>query len=227
MLAQILDNIKQIRYRLRVAAQKAGRDPDKVGLVAVTKYAGVEQIRELLASGLVAEVGENRVQDAAAKKGALGAAAGKARWHLIGHLQTNKAKKALEVFDAVDALDSLKLAQALDKSLEDGGRIAPVLVQVKLSERETQSGVSPEELAGLLESLKALKRLDVQGLMAIAPNLEPVEAVRPHFRALRGLFDRFFTGRPSARLSMGMSRDFEVAVEEGATEVRIGSTIFT
>ncbi len=195
--------------------------------MAVTKYAGVEGMRELLDSGLVDQIGENRVQEAEAKRKALGPSAAKARWRLIGHLQSNKARRALDIFDALDSLDSLRLAQALERILSEKERRLPALVQIKLAERRSQSGVSPEALEGFLESLKGCPHLDILGLMAIAPELEPVEETRPYFRRMRELFDRFFSGRPEARLSMGMSRDFEIAVEEGASLVRIGSTIFS
>lgn len=211
---------------MRAAAERAGRDPEGVSLVAVTKYAPLDAVRELLDSGLVSEVGENKVQDAAAKREALGPLSNRARWRLVGHLQTNKAKKALEVFDSLDSLDSLKLAEALEKALTGTARKVPALVQVKLSDRETQSGVSPEALPELLGALKAYPHLEVLGLMTIAPHLEPLESVRPHFARARGLFERFFSDTPGAVLSMGMSRDFELAVEEGATQVRIGSAIF-
>ncbi|MBI3552876.1 MAG: YggS family pyridoxal phosphate-dependent enzyme [Elusimicrobia bacterium] len=223
----ILDNIRQIRYRIAAAAKRAGRDPNGVTLIAVTKYAKQEQVLELLQSGEVREIAENRVQDASARRSALGGKAGAVVWRLIGHLQSNKAKKALEVFDAVDSLDSLKLAEALEKASSGTDRKLPVLIQVKLSGKETQSGVAPEAVGGLIEGLKPLEHLAVRGLMAIAPNVEPVEAVRPHFRRMRELFERNFSGVPGAQLSLGMSRDFELAVEEGATHVRVGTSIFS
>ena len=220
----IIDNLKQIRYRVRAAAARVGRDPDAVRLVAVTKYAPLADVRRLLESGLVAEVGESRVQDAEKKKQSLGDLAGKVRWRLIGHLQTNKAKKAAAVFDAVDTIDDEKIAAALDAALEGSDRALPVLVQVKLTERSTQSGVAPEDLGALVAALKKYPRLKVDGLMGIAPALEPVEAVRPSFRTLRELRDREL---PGGMLSMGMSRDFEIAIEEGADLIRIGSQIFS
>ncbi len=223
----ILDNIRQIRYRIAAAAKRAGRDPNSVTLIAVTKYAKLEQVLELLDSGEVREVAENRVQDAQARKDALGGKSREAAWRLIGHLQSNKAKKALETFDAIDSLDSLNLAEALDKSLAGTGRKLPVLLQVKLSERETQSGLPPEAVGEFLKSLEAFTNLQARGLMAIAPNLEPVEAVRPHFKRMKELFDRNFSGVAGAQLSLGMSRDFEIAVEEGATHVRVGTSIFS
>lgn len=221
----LIDNLEKIRYRVRTAALKAGRKADDVRIVAVTKYAPLESVRELLEKGLATEVGENRVQDAQRKKAALGALAAKARWRLIGHLQTNKAKKAVETFDAVDSVDSEKVAKALDAAAAAAaGTVLPVLVQVKLTDKETQSGAVPAELPGLLKALKDLPRLKVEGLMGIAPNLEPVEAVRPSFRLLRTLRDE---NLPGGLLSMGMSRDFEIAVEEGADLVRVGSQIFS
>ena len=220
----LIDNLKQIRYCMRAAALRAKRDPDAIRLVAVTKYASLEQVRTVLESGLIAEAGESRVQDAEKKKLALGELAGRVRWRLIGHLQTNKAKKAVGVFDAVDSVDSEKVAAALDAALAGSGRTLPILVQVKLAERETQSGATPEELPGLLEALKKHPRLKVEGLMGIAPNVEPVEAVRPSFRALRELRDRLL---PGGLLSMGMSRDYEIAIEEGSDLIRVGSQIFS
>lgn len=223
----ILDKVRQIRYRIAVAAEKAGRNPNDVALVAVTKYAELEKVRELLRTGEVREIAENRVQDAQARKTELGEQAAAVQWRLIGHLQTNKAKKALEVFDAIDSLDSLKLGEALEGTLAAQDRALPVLLQVKLSEKQTQSGVAPEVVEGLLEGLKAFPHLKARGLMAIAPELEPVEAVRPYFKEMRRLFERNFSNVPGAQLSMGMSRDFEIAVEEGATHVRIGTSIFS
>ncbi|OGR90146.1 MAG: YggS family pyridoxal phosphate enzyme [Elusimicrobia bacterium RBG_16_66_12] len=219
-----IDNLNQIRYRIREASARTKRNPDAIRLVAVTKYAGLDSVRALLDSGLVAEVGESRVQDAERKKLELGGLADKVRWRLIGHLQTNKAKKAVKVFDAVDTVDSEKTAAALDAALSDRAETLPVMIQVKLTERRTQSGVDPGGLGALVETLKKYPRLKVEGLMGIAPDVEPVEAVRPSFRMLRELRDRHL---PRGLLNMGMSRDFEVAVEEGADLVRIGSQIFT
>jgi|SRR5579883_584549 len=223
----ILDNLEQIRYRVSAAAARAGRNSNEIRLIAVTKYAALQDIKVLLQSGAVAEVGESRIQDAQAKKQELGALAQTVRWRFIGHLQTNKAKKAAQTFDAVDSIDKVETAEALEKALAPLGKRLPVLVQVKLTGRESQSGVAPDALESLLESLRAYPRLDARGLMAIAPDLSPVEAVRPHFRKLHQLFNKFFSNRPDAELSMGMSRDFEIAVEEGATHIRVGSALFS
>ena len=219
----LIDNLNQIRYRMRAAALRAHRNPDALRLVVVTKYASLEDVQVILNSGLVAEVGENRVQNAEKKKIALRQQGSKVKWHMLGHLQTNKAKKAVEIFDAVDSVDSEKIAAALDAALAGSEEKFPVMVQVKLTDRETQSGVAPGELGALLEALRKYERLKVEGLMGIAPDLEPVEAVRPSFRTLRELRDRHL---PGGLLSMGMSHDFEIAIEEGADLVRIGSQIF-
>lgn len=219
-----IDNLEKIRCRINAAAKRANRNGEAITLVAVTKYAPFDAVKEVLLSGLVLEVGENRVSDAAKKKQALGDLAGRVRWRLIGHLQTNKAGKAVSTFDAVDSVDSAKLAAALDAASVSSDRTLPVMIQVKLSERETQSGTTPAELPGLIETVRRSARLELQGLMGIAPNVEPVEAVRPSFRLLKELRDKHL---PDGKLSMGMSRDFEIAIEEGADLVRIGSQIFT
>ncbi|MEQ1918686.1 MAG: YggS family pyridoxal phosphate-dependent enzyme, partial [Elusimicrobiota bacterium] len=174
-------------------------------------------------SGRVHEAGESRVQDAEKKKLELGALAGKVRWRLIGHLQTNKAKKAVQTFDAIDSVDSAKLAAALDQAMTGSERKLPVMIQVKLSTSQTQFGVAPDELPELIEAVRKLPHLELQGLMGIAPNAEPLEAVRPSFRLLKKLRDEHL---PNGKLSMGMSRDFEIAIEEGADLIRIGTQIF-
>ena len=208
---------------MNAAAARTNRDGGSLTLVAVTKYAPLAAVREALSSGLVTDAGESRVQDAEKKKLELGPLAGKVRWRLIGHLQTNKAKKAVSAFDAIDSVDSERLAAALDAAMKGSQRKLPVMLQVKLSERETQYGVSPAELPGLIEAVRRLPGLELQGLMGIAPNVEPLEAVRPSFRLLRELRDAHL---PGGKLSMGMSRDFEIAIEEGADMVRVGTQIF-
>lgn len=223
----ILDNIKKIRYRLDSATARAGRDPKSVILVVVTKYAPIESVRQVCESGLVREIAENRVQDAGKKMEQLGEAAGKVRWRMIGHLQSNKAGKAVEIFDSVDSVDSLKLAAALDAAAGKRGKKLPILLQVKLSAKETQSGAAPEEIGALLQAARKLRNLDVRGLMAVAPQVAVPNEARPAFRRMKSLFDEFFKDQPEAQLSMGMSEDFEVAVEEGATMVRLGRIVFS
>lgn len=209
------------------AARRAGRRPDEVSLLAVTKYAPLETVTELLSAGAVGEIGESRVQDALRRRRELGALARKVRWRLIGHLQSNKARLAAESFDSVDSIDDARTGEALERRLAALGKSLPVLVQVKLTERETQSGVAPGEAPRLVRQLSFLPSLKVEGLMGIAPAHDSPEAARPAFRRLKQVFDEIFAGRPGARLSMGMSHDFEVAIEEGATMVRIGAALFS
>ena len=216
-------NLEKIRYRMNAAAARTNRDGGSLTLVAVTKYAPLAAVREALSSGLVTDAGESRVQDAEKKKLELGPLAGKVRWRLIGHLQTNKAKKAVSTFDAIDSVDSERLAAALDAAMKGSDKKLPVMIQVKLSERETQYGVSPAGLPGLIEAVRRLPSLELQGLMGIAPDIEPLEAVRPSFRLLKKLRDEYL---PAGKLSMGMSRDCEIAIEEGADMVRVGTQIF-
>jgi pyridoxal phosphate enzyme (YggS family) len=218
-----IDNLDKIRYRMNAAAARTNRDGGAIGLVVVTKYASLEAVKDALSSGRVLEAGESRVQDAEKKKLELGELAGKVRWRLIGHLQTNKAKKAAQTFDAVDSVDSAKLAAALNLAMAGTERKLPVMIQVKLTASQTQFGISPEELPGLIAEVRKLPNLELQGLMGIAPNAEPLEAVRPSFRLLRELRDKHL---PNGKLSMGMSRDFEIAIEEGADLIRIGTQIF-
>lgn len=223
----IFDNLKSLRHRIDSAAARAGRDPKSVALVAAVKYASLESVRQVCLSGLADAVAENRVQDAEKRKRELGEAALKVPWRMIGHLQSNKAAKAAALFDSVDTVDSLKIAQALDKAAAQQGKRLSVLLQVKLSAKETQYGVSPWEVGDLLRSIGQLKNLEAGGLMAIAPAVSESEEARPAFKRMRTLFDDFFKDRPQAQLSMGMSGDFEVAVEEGSTMVRLGQTIFS
>lgn len=221
----VLENLKGVLDRVAAAAKRAGRDPKEIELVAVTKFAKLDDMRELLKSGAVKYLGENRVQTALQHRSELGADAGGAQWRFIGHLQTNKVKAALEAFSAFDAVDSLKLAQALDGRLGELGRKAPCLVQVKLTDKDSQSGVAPEDVPDFLGEIRKLANLKPEGLMAIAPMLEPVEETRPHFRRMRKLLEECFP-EGGGKLSMGMSRDFEIAVEEGANLLRVGSALF-
>lgn len=228
-LVRVFDNLASVQDRILEAAKRAGRDPRAIVLVAVTKTATAAQAAELIRSGKVRHLGENRVQAAQAKipealgLGSFPQGTGP-EWHLVGHLQSNKAAKAAALFDWVDALDDLETARRLDRACGASGKRLKVLVQVQPVLNPRQSGLQPEAVGGFLEDARKFKHLEVAGLMAIAPELEPVEAVRPHFRRVKRLFDGFFD--PSQQLSMGMSRDFEVAIEEGATMVRIGTLLF-
>ncbi|MFH2203192.1 MAG: YggS family pyridoxal phosphate-dependent enzyme [Elusimicrobiota bacterium] len=225
----ILEKLKTVRERIAVAAARADRKPEEVELVAVTKYASLEDVRELVRGG-VRQLAESRVQNAIARRQALGDDARDVRWRFIGHLQRNKVKQALEMFSDLDSIDSLRLAQTVQDRAAALGRTVPVLLQVKITDKETQSGVAPDELEELLAKTNAMPNLRAAGLMVIAPHLEPVEETRPHFREMYKIFQRLFPGTyrtgEGPYLSMGMSRDYEIAVEEGANLVRIGSSLF-
>jgi pyridoxal phosphate enzyme (YggS family) len=222
----VFDNLKSVLKRIETAAERAGRRGDDVKVVAVVKKAAVSDLKALLESGAVPYIGENRIQDAEKRRQELGSLAERAVWRFIGHLQANKARRALDLFDRIDTLDSLRLAQALDRHLAELGKTARVLIQVKLTEKETQSGIPLETVGEFLGQLRALPRLEPSGLMAIAPMLDP-EKVRPYFRAAREVFEKHFSdNEKQPELSMGMSQDFEVAVEEGANLVRIGTSLF-
>ncbi len=221
-LAKRLDRITE---RIAGAAQKGGRQLADVQLVAVTKMVTVDLLGEAITCGLKA-FGENRVQDWLAKYEAWG---DRVEWHLIGHLQQNKARYLTGRISLIHSLDSQKLAQQLDGLSAVQGRPWQVLVQVNVSGEATKYGLSPEELPDFLDATRSLKGLDICGLMTIAPYVKDPEEVRPVFRGLRLLRSEVSRSRPwlnLRHLSMGMSNDFEIAVEEGATLVRIGSALF-
>jgi PLP dependent protein len=210
-------NVAAVRGRIARAAERAGRDPASVALIAAAKTKSAAMVDEAIAAG-IADVGENYVREAAGKRAAVTRAA---RWHMIGHLQRNKARRAAEVFDAIHSLDDAALGEALSRSADASGRTISILIEVNLAGEATKSGVRPDALAELTSRLRALPRLSVDGLMAIPPPAAP-EETRPLFRQLRDLRDRL----ELRELSMGMTDDFEVAVEEGATMVRVGRAIF-
>jgi pyridoxal phosphate enzyme (YggS family) len=222
------ENLARIRARIAAAAQRAGRESGEVTLIGVSKTHPVEAIRAAYAAGL-RDFGENRVQEWEGKRGGL-ADLKDAKWHLIGHLQSNKAARAAGLFHCVDSVDDFSLAQRLDRARADavGGEKLRVLLEVQVAEEETKSGVNATELPALAEKVTALPGLHLSGLMCIPPFLEDAEQVRPYFRRLRELRDLLATqlGGTLPVLSMGMSHDFEVAIEEGATEVRVGTALF-
>jgi PLP dependent protein len=226
-MSTLNDNIARVQERIAAACRRAGRQPEEVRLIAVTKTVEPGRIQEAYAAGL-RDFGENRVQETAAKRPAL--AAPNATWHLIGHLQSNKTKAAIELFDWVHSVDSIHLAERLNHAVAAGGAPVPILLQVNLAGEETKSGVNQDEVNTIAEKLLALEHLDCRGLMLIPPASDDPEDARPWFRQLRRLSDELrHSGllRDSATdLSMGMSHDFEVAIEEGATMVRVGTAIF-
>ncbi len=223
-MSLIADNLARVRERLLAAARRAGRDPAAVRLVAVTKTVGLERLKEAADAGQRL-FGENYLQEARAKIAALEPGL---EWHFIGHLQSNKAKPAVELFQLIHSVDRLRLAVALDQAAARLGKRQAVLIQVNLGGEASKSGVAPGEAPQLLEALSRLPHLRVAGLMTLPPWLPDPEAMRPYFRALRELRDRLAAqfGLALPELSMGMSGDFEVAVEEGATLVRLGTAIF-
>ncbi len=225
-LPGIGEAIREVRGRVEEAARRAGRSAEDVRLCAVTKNVSPEAIEEAFREGQRL-FGENRVQEARRKipSGPVGA-----EWHMIGHLQTNKVRDAVRLFACIQSLDSLHLAEAIQKRLEFEGkdRTLPVLVEVNCSGEETKYGIRPDELPPLLESMGGLDRLEIRGLMTVGPLSVDPDDSRRAFALLRELRDeaRRSTGLPLQELSMGMSADFEIAVEEGSTMVRIGSAIF-
>jgi pyridoxal phosphate enzyme (YggS family) len=221
------ENLARIRERIAAAAHRAGRSSENVTLIGVSKTHPAEAIRAAYAAGL-RDFGENRVQEWEGKRAAL--AYLDAKWHLIGHLQSNKAARAAGLFHSVDSVDDFSLAQRLDRSRGEAGSTGKlrVLLEVRIAEEETKSGVNINELPSLAERVATLPALHLSGLMCIPPFLEDVAQVRPYFRRLRELRDQLATqlGQALPVLSMGMSHDFEVAIEEGATEVRVGTALF-
>jgi len=212
---------------MAAAAGRAGRRVEDITLLGVSKTHPAEAIREAFAAG-VRHFGENRVQEWEGKRGDTEDLAG--YWHLIGHLQSNKAARAAKAFDAVDSVDDFALAQRLDRARAEisDERKLRVLIEVRVAAEETKSGVEKERLPELAEKLLTLERLDLAGLMCIPPFLENAEKVRPYFAELREIKEQLEgrLGRTFPVVSMGMSHDFEVAIEEGATEVRIGTALF-
>jgi len=239
----IAGNIAHIRERIVAAAARAGRNPSEIALMAVSKTMPADRIREAFEAGQRL-FGENRVQEFQAKHAELSAASPtvasaavcnvfeieQAEFHLIGHLQSNKAAKAVELFHSVDSVDSLRLAERLDAAAAKLGKTLRVLAEVNVGGEQEKSGIAPDspELLEILRAASRLRNLEFRGLMTIPPFTENPEGARPYFRRLRELRDRLSaeTGIALPELSMGMSHDFEIAVEEGSTCVRIGTAIF-
>ncbi|MBI4559759.1 MAG: YggS family pyridoxal phosphate-dependent enzyme [Candidatus Hydrogenedentes bacterium] len=216
--SKLQENLERVRERISTAALRAGRSSQSVRLVAVTKTVNSETIQALLALG-IEDFGENRIAEARPKIEEIGHVA---RWHMIGPIQRRKAKEAIELFDTVDALDRIEVGQALQQRCDAANRTLPVLIEVNVSGETTKHGFFPEHVPDALATLQKLPHLHVAGLMTMAPLVQDPEVTRPHFARLRSLAESL--GLPE--LSMGMSNDFEVAVEEGATQVRIGTALF-
>jgi len=220
-MPEIAENLKVVRERIAAAARLSGRRTEQITLVAVTKTVGVPEIREALEAG-VTDIGENYVQEAIDKRLEIGSGP---RWHMIGHLQRNKAKHAVEVFDLVQSVDSVEVARELGKRSLAAGKTMDVLVEVNVSGEESKFGVEPPEALSLASRIAEVEGVRVQGLMGMAPFLDNAEETRPYFAALKAIWDRL-PGDQRSFLSMGMTQDFEVAIEEGANMVRVGTAIF-
>lgn len=222
----IKNNLETINKKIKKAALRVNRNFREIKLVAVTKTATIEQIKEAISTG-VKIIGENKVQEAKEKYQILTA---DIEWHLVGHLQTNKVKYAIEIFDFIHSVDSIKLAKEIDKRSLQFGKITNVLVEVNISGEETKYGIKPEQVEPFLKEISEFSRIRVRGLMTIAPIVEDKEEVRPYFRKLRELSKEIKSKNiknvKMDHLSMGMTDDFEVAIEEGANMVRIGRGIF-
>ncbi len=223
----IAENIQTVRTRIRRAAEAAGRDPAEVELVAVTKTHPASVVRQAWEAG-IGVAGENYIQEAREKITALSDCT--LRWHFIGHLQSNKARHAVDGFELIHSVDSLKLGREISKQAARIGKMQPILVQVNISREATKSGTTLEAAVELVAALGRLENIQVRGLMTMPPFFDQPERARPYFAALRQLRDRIREASPAgvvmAHLSMGMTGDFEAAIAEGATLVRIGTAIF-
>jgi pyridoxal phosphate enzyme (YggS family) len=226
--SRLSDRIARVRERITIAAQRADRSVTEITLVAVSKTHPAEAIQTAISEGLT-DFGENRVQEAEEKIPIVGRDT--AKWHLIGHLQSNKARRAVELFDVIHSVDSAGLASRLNRVCEELNRESlAVLVQVDLGHESTKTGVDEAELGEVLDAIKKCQHLQLQGLMTLPPFFDEAERVRPYFRRLRELRDELQAqgvfGDKTGALSMGMTHDFEIAIEEGATMVRVGTAIF-
>ena len=227
LVSGLRERLQDVHNRIEAAVSRSGRGPSDVRLIAISKTHPVEVIQEVIKLG-AGELGENRVQEAEGKIQALGK---QARWHMVGHLQANKARKAIKLFDVIHSLDSLDLAERLNDICIQEQRLAyPVLIQVDLGKEATKSGVEEADLMMLAAKTSELSHLKLEGLMTLPPFCEDPEETRPYFAKLRNLRDSLakegFFGDHLGELSMGMTHDFEVAIEEGATMVRVGTAIF-
>ena len=217
-------NLEAVRHRIDAACQRAGRDPSSVTLVAVTKTRPPEVVTEASKAGLTL-FGENKVQEAKAK---IPLCPGHLRWHMIGHLQSNKCRDAVGLFQMIESVDSLHLAEEISRRADQAGKTMPILLEVNAVGEASKFGYPPEQLLAELSQVNALPRIEVHGLMGVPPWTPDPEKVRPVFRQLRELKERCeqILGAPLPQLSMGMTGDFEVAIEEGATIIRVGTALF-
>ena len=216
----------RVREQIARAAERAGRSAEDVTLIAVSKTFDPTTVQQAVDEGAL-DLGENRVQEALTKVAAI---RGAVRWHLIGHLQSNKARQAVETFDVIHSIDSSQLVERLDRIAGEVGRRPKVLVQVDIGHEPTKAGADEQNLPGILDILDSARNLDFCGLMTLPPYFDSPEGTRPYFKRLHDILDGINRGRAANRklteLSMGMSHDFETAIEEGATMVRVGTAVF-
>ncbi len=227
MLSRIEKNLKEVKERIARAADRAGRGSDEIKLVAVTKDVPVERIKEAIELG-VKIIGENRAQEARAKYEEIGSLV---EWHMVGHLQRNKVKRVLNIFDLIHSVDSLPLAKEIDRRALEMGKRADILIEVNTSGEESKFGIRPDEALDFMEEISEFASISLLGLMTMAPFVGNPEDARPYFKRLRELKEELTTRNSQLAtkmkyLSMGMTQDFEVAIEEGANMVRIGTAIF-
>ncbi|EQB62521.1 MAG: hypothetical protein RBG1_1C00001G0100 [candidate division Zixibacteria bacterium RBG-1] len=226
LMSGIEENLSRLRAKIFKACEKVKRNPQEIKIVAVTKNVAVEKINEALDCGIEI-IGENKVQEAQAKYDQIDK---KVLWHLVGHLQTNKVKKALEIFEMIQSVDSLKLAEEIDRRAKEKNEIFPILIEVNTSGEPTKYGVKPEQTENLIREMQKLENLRIRGLMTVGPASDDKQKVRQAFRQLRGIYEKLEKVKMSnlelEYLSMGMSSDFEEAIEEGSNMLRIGTAIF-
>jgi len=216
----VRENLTCVRERIQKTAERVGRDPGTIRLIVVTKEAEIDRMREAVDEGIT-DIGENRVKEALSKRELFDSHV--LSWHMIGHLQSKKARDAVKIFSVIHSVDSLKLAYIINKEAGKNNKAQDVLLEVNTSGEKTKFGLKPEELENFLKETRHLKHINILGLMTMAPLAGDAESARPYFRKLKELAD----AHNLKELSMGMTQDFEVAIEEGATMVRIGSAIFS
>jgi len=225
-MSQIEENLSRLRAKIFKACEKVKRNPQEIKIVAVTKNVAIEKIKQAIDYGIEI-IGENKVQEAQTKYTQMDK---KVLWHLIGHLQTNKVKKTLEIFDMIQSVDSLKLAEEIDHRAKGKNKIFPILIEVNTSGEPTKYGVKPEQTENLIREMQKLENLKIKGLMTVGPASDDKQKVRQTFRELKRIYEKLEKVKMSNAeleyLSMGMSSDFEEAIEEGSNMLRIGTAIF-
>lgn len=228
----IKDNIFKIREHISLLCSKLNKTPQSITIVAISKDRTSQQIKEAIDAGIT-DIGENRLQEARLKYNEImspGVNVQRIKWHMVGHLQTNKVKEAVKIFDLIHSVDSLHLGQEIDKQAERIGKVQDILIEVNTSQESTKFGLKPKELAGVIEKMTKFKSINIKGLMTVAPLEDNPEKTRPYFRLLRELKERInglrLTTYDLQLLSMGMTDDFTVAIEEGANLIRLGRVIF-